>query len=289
VIVVWGALDDDPVVAVLEALDDGATEVMHVDDDDLQHLTYDIELGPVPTGWFGTGSHRARLDEIQGWYVRPGRRASPAAMVLLAAAGGLPSDTKVVNRPAAAGSNHSKPYQGTLIAEAGLCVPDTLVTSDAVAGREFVDRHGRVVVKSISGVRSVVAEVGVRELDRIGHGPVQLQQHVEGLDVRVHVIGDEWYATSIESGATDYRYGGDAVLAPIELPTDLGSRLVDLTARLGLLLAGVDLRRTPAGGWYCFEVNPSPGFTYYEAHTGQPIADAIARLLRSEPASPSRP
>jgi hypothetical protein len=29
----------------------------------------------------------------------------------------------------------------------------------------------------------------------------------------------------------------------------------------------------------CFEVNPSPGFSYYEGHTGQPISAAIARYL----------
>jgi glutathione synthase/RimK-type ligase-like ATP-grasp enzyme len=46
-----------------------------------------------------------------------------------------------------------------------------------------------------------------------------------------------------------------------------------------LLFAGIDLRRTPAGDWYCFEVNPSPGFTFYESATGQPIAAAVARFL----------
>jgi hypothetical protein len=29
-------------------------------------------------------------------------------------------------------------------------------------------------------------------------------------------------------------------------------------------------------------VNPSPAFSYYEAHTGQPIAQAIARYLAGE-------
>ena len=33
---------------------------------------------------------------------------------------------------------------------------------------------------------------------------------------------------------------------------------------------------------YCFEVNPSPAFSYDEAHTGQPIAQAIARYLAGE-------
>jgi hypothetical protein len=48
---------------------------------------------------------------------------------------------------------------------------------------------------------------------------------------------------------------------------------------MGLLVSGVDLRRTADECWCCFEVNPSPGFTYYEGHTGQPIAGAIAALL----------
>ena len=53
---------------------------------------------------------------------------------------------------------------------------------------------------------------------------------------------------------------------------------------LGLHFAGIDLRRAPDGRWFCFEVNPSPGFTYYEAHTGQPIADAVASYLAAAPA-----
>ncbi len=50
---------------------------------------------------------------------------------------------------------------------------------------------------------------------------------------------------------------------------------------MGLLVAGIDLRLTPDDEWYCFEVNPSPGFTFYEDAGGQPIAAAIAGLLRS--------
>ena len=46
-----------------------------------------------------------------------------------------------------------------------------------------------------------------------------------------------------------------------------------------LHVAGIDLRRTPDGEWFCFEVNPSPAFLYYETATGLPIAAAIAQLL----------
>ncbi|MGD9852191.1 MAG: hypothetical protein AB7T38_13075 [Nitrospirales bacterium] len=48
---------------------------------------------------------------------------------------------------------------------------------------------------------------------------------------------------------------------------------------LGLCLAGIDLRRTVDGHYYCFEVNISPAFTFYEHQTGQRIGDALVDLL----------
>ena len=42
---------------------------------------------------------------------------------------------------------------------------------------------------------------------------------------------------------------------------------------------GIDLKITPDDEVYCFEVNPSPAFSYYESNTGQPISAAIARAL----------
>jgi glutathione synthase/RimK-type ligase-like ATP-grasp enzyme len=55
---------------------------------------------------------------------------------------------------------------------------------------------------------------------------------------------------------------------------------VNLAAGLGLAFAGIDLKITPDhAGVYCFEVNPSPAFSYYESQTGQPISRAVADYL----------
>jgi glutathione synthase/RimK-type ligase-like ATP-grasp enzyme len=102
--------------------------------------------------------------------------------------------------------------------------------------------------------------------------------------VRVHVVGDKAFATEVTSAATDYRYAsqqvGDAAeLKPIELSAELEARCTRLARALGLAFAGIDLRFTPDQRVVCFEVNPCPGFSYYEANTGQPIADAVASLL----------
>src|SRR6185369_16264507 len=65
---------------------------------------------------------------------------------------------RVVNRPSAMASNGSKPYQAALIrAAADFGVPPTLVTTDPEAARRFIAKHGDVIYKSVSAVRSIVA------------------------------------------------------------------------------------------------------------------------------------
>jgi glutathione synthase/RimK-type ligase-like ATP-grasp enzyme len=194
---------------------------------------------------------------------------------------------RVVNRASAMGSNCSKPYQSQLIARAGFAVPETLVTNEPDLVCEFLGRHGRVVYKSVSGSRSIVQELTSADLARledIRWCPVQFQAYVEGVDVRVHVIGEQVFATRVTSEATDYRYAGvdggePARLAAIELDDEVAERCVELTRTLGLRFSGLDLRVPEEGNVVCFEVNPCPAYAYYEGHTGQPIAAAVARHL----------
>lgn len=193
---------------------------------------------------------------------------------------------RIVNRSDPQGSNMSKPYQGQLVRRHGFAIPETLISNDPDAVRAFHASHGPLIYKSISGVRSIVAELDIADrdrLERIRWCPVQFQQRVEGTDIRVHVVGEDVHATEIASDGVDYRYavrdGGSTELRAIDLPAEIAERCVAMTAALGLSLSGIDLRRTPEGRYYCFEVNPSPAFSYYELHTGQPIAASIASLL----------
>jgi glutathione synthase/RimK-type ligase-like ATP-grasp enzyme len=200
------------------------------------------------------------------------------------------ADALVVNRPAAMASNSSKPYQAQLIAAAGFEVPATLVTSEPDEVAAFRREHGRVIYKSVSGIRSIVRElddVALRHLDRIRDLPTQFQAYVPGVDVRVHAVGSRCFATEIVSGALDYRYaprdGVEAELRPDSLSDDEALRCVALARHLGLSLCGIDLRRRPDGTLVCFEVNPMPAFSYFEAEAGQPIGRALVDLLASAP------
>jgi glutathione synthase/RimK-type ligase-like ATP-grasp enzyme len=193
---------------------------------------------------------------------------------------------RVVNPSEPQGSNGSKPYQAQLIAAHGFLPPPTLITNDPQAVLDFREQHGRIIYKSISGVRSVVRvleDSDLDRLDRIGWCPVQFQAALEGVNMRVHVVGGAVFATEIVSTHIDYRYahkqGGETRLAAFSLPAPVRARCIALARGLGLPFAGIDLMRTGEGEYYCFEVNPQPAFSYYQSNTGQPIAKAVARYL----------
>ena len=195
--------------------------------------------------------------------------------------------SRVVNRTSAMASNGSKPYQAQLILRHSLLTPETLITNDPEQARDFFETRPRVIYKSASGARSIVQTMVAADVERLGSlraCPVQFQAWVPGTDVRVHVVGTEVFATAITTTATDYRYATAQVDEPArlqayELDDDVAERCVALTADLGLDFAGIDLKVTPDGEVYCFEVNPSPAYTYFSGQTKQPIAQALARHL----------
>jgi hypothetical protein len=198
----------------------------------------------------------------------------------------------VINRPAAATSNSSKPYQAGIIGRHGFAVPETLITTDPAAARAFWERHRQVIYKSVSGVRSQVMRLHADSVSRLADVvwcPTQFQQYVPGREHRVHVVGDQVFTCEIIADADDYRYAapGAVELRPCHLPPDIMARCRRLAAAMGLSVAGIDLRRDPRGEWYCFEINPSPAFTYFEDAASRPITAAVASLLAGGAAPPA--
>lgn len=238
------------------------------------------------------GSRRIAMADIRSMYVREiAGSGAPHELVQALLAVTEHSDVLVLNPSSASATNGSKPFQARRIVEHGFRTPPTLITTDPGAARSFYDEHdGRVIHKSVSHVRSIVVPTAPADLDRlelVRNCPTQFQALVPGTDVRVHVVGERVFATEVETAAIDYRYaameGVMRTMRDAELPEDVAERCVSLTRALGMGLSGVDLRRDPDGSWWCFEVNPSPGFTFYQAHTGQPIGHALVDLLRTAP------
>lgn len=303
-ILLAGIRSEAPLAMVAEALTEIGVPYMvfHQRDFATTDIAFAIDRGRV-TGRLVTAGRTQWLEEITGVYMRlmDDRQLPELADLdptdqLRASCRRLHeglmrwaeiAPARVVNRMAPMGSNFSKPYQAQLITRAGFATPETLVTGDPDAALAFRRRHGRVIYKSVSGMRSIVREMTEEDearLERIRWCPTQFQAFVPGRDVRVHVVGGEIFATAIDSTGTDYRYAqreqdGDTQLSAVEVDEELAERCRVLARQLGLDFAGIDLRLSEDGSVVCFEVNPCPAYSYYEANTGQPIARALACYL----------
>ena len=305
-ILLWGLSGDSPLAKVRAALGRREAAVAFIDQRAVLETEIELTVDGTVEGVVRTPDRVIPLDQVTAAYVRPysstqlpaieragiysaaWRHALGIDDALLTWADLAPAD--IVNRPAAMASNNAKPYQALFIQAAGFDIPATLVTTDPDAVREFWAEHTEIIYKSVSGVRSVVAKLEARHdqrLERVRWCPTQFQQYIRGPDYRVHVIGDEVFACEICSTATDYRYasqqGHDIEIRPYQLPREVSDRCRALSRSLGLNVTGIDLRRDPEGRWYCFEANPSPAFTYYQAASNLPIDEAIADFLVAGP------
>lgn len=302
-VLVWGLPGDTPVATVRKQLGLLGVPTIFVDQRLVLETEVELEAGHELSARLRIQDQHFDLGEVTAVYQRP----YLSTQISTIAGAGSDSDAWrhatqiddvlagwcditqafVVNRSAAMAANDSKPYQLQQIRKFGWSVPETLITTDPAAVRTFWEQHETVIYKSISGVRSQISRLQPGHLERfsnISSCPTQFQKYVPGVDHRVHVVGSEVFACEVTCSADDYRYpdADPAVVRTCILPAEVEERCYRMAHAMQLPFAGIDLRRTPEGEWFCFEVNPSPGFTYYENMAGQPISQAVVRLLVGE-------
>lgn len=298
-ILLCGLLEDAPMKMVYDELLAAGADIFYLDHHDIFNCeieySYSAEKGEISI--LRNNGRILDLKKVTAAYCRPynlrdyapaeGKRnddplilkASGFEMHLFAYLDA--SDAVVVNRTGPSATNNSKPIQLSIIMQAGFRIPETLITNDPEEAGEFLDKHPDAIFKSISGQRSIVEKVSAahREyLDDVKWCPTLFQKVVPGNNYRVHVLKDEIFAVRIESDRLDYRYGNTTMTAE-QLPEHIANNCRQLTADLGLHFAGIDLMRTPDDDWYCFEVNPSPAYSYFQANSGLPISTALAKML----------
>lgn len=303
-ILLWGIPEETPLAAVYWELTDLGVPTVFLDQRDILETEIELSVGDwhQPVGQIRTRHQKIDLDTITAVYLRPydSRRLpqivaagvdSPPFKHAIASDDALMcwseiTPALVINRPSAMAPNGCKPYQLKQISSLGFNVPDTLVTTDPNAVQAFWEQHGDIIYKSVSGIRSKVSRLGSEHLERLKNVswcPTQFQQYIPGRDYRVHVVGTEVFASEVISQADDYRYARQedesTEIRACNIPQELEEQCRVLAKAIRLPLCGIDLRQTPEGEWYCFEVNPSPGFTFYQQFTNQPISGAIANLL----------
>ncbi|MDQ3969526.1 MAG: RimK domain-containing protein ATP-grasp [Thermoproteota archaeon] len=300
-ILLLGTLEDNTLLTVYDALKRSDTPVLFVDQKNVSSATIELELisGNI-AGFLEYDNETIELKTITGAYIRPYSIRQlfddindDLLQKFLKVNESLSSwaeltSALVLNRPSAMASNNSKPYQLMKIRSFGFEIPETFITTDPNSALAFWQKYRIVVYKSISSIRSIVSRLSQQHIDRLKNViwcPTQFQRYIPGVNFRAHVIGDKVFACQILSNADDYRYpkqqGENVEIIPSDLPQNISYRCKTLTNELGLTVSGIDLKFTSEGKWYCFEVNPSPAFNYYQGATKQPIDEAIVDLLKS--------
>jgi glutathione synthase/RimK-type ligase-like ATP-grasp enzyme len=274
---------------------DGTRRVARVDGDGPT-----IDLDDVRVVWW----RRIRPFDIDPAVTAPSARAFAASETTQAVYGMLDAlDCAWVNPRAADDSAHHKPLQWAVAQAAGLRVPRTLVTNRPDDARRFVDEIGlgRVVFKafiaSLDAWREtrLVTEADMGRLELVRLAPVIFQEYVDGVDLRITIVGDQLFPCAIDARRTSYPFDmrmvvGEADVAPASLPAGVQRGLRRLMRRLDLRYGAVDMRRTEAGEHYFLEVNPAGQWHFVEHRTGLPISDALATELArlDEAAAPER-
>lgn len=189
-----------------------------------------------------------------------------------------------VNSPEAVAMHAYKIHQLRLLHQAGIRIPDTLVTNDPEAVRAFYEaHHGRVIYKPVRGgahTETLRAEdLQAERLKELAKSPVQFQECIDGVDVRVYLVGKELFPAEIRSETLDFRADPRAKIVPLALPDAVAADCFKLAELLGLVFSGIDVRRTPEGEYVFLEGNPAPMFIHFEQQAGYPISDRLTDLL----------
>ncbi len=189
-----------------------------------------------------------------------------------------------VNSAEAVAQHKYKGYQLKLLQQAGLRVPDTLITNEPEAVQAFYECLNRqVIFKPVRGgahtAKLTDSDLTLERLNELAKAPVQFQEWIPGTDIRVYLVGEDLFAAEIQTEATDFREDPDARIVRIELPEAIQQDCRTLASTLGLVFSGIDIRRTPEGEYVFLEGNPSPMFIYFEQISGYPISDRLVELL----------
>lgn len=189
-----------------------------------------------------------------------------------------------------------KPWQLAMAKEAGLAVPETLITNDPAEARAFWAAFpGEVVYKPHTASLHAWRETRILKpqeqafAESVRLAPVIFQKYVPGTDLRITAIGERLFPAEADTKGGEYqpdvRLNTNLTYRTHKLPATVAEKLLRLMRRLGLEYGAIDMRLTPEGQYVFLEVNPAGQFLYVEMATGMPIAAALAEHLASGRAS----
>ncbi len=184
----------------------------------------------------------------------------------------------VINRVQYCASNDSKLYQITTLTKKDIRIPKSQVLAKTSLSKL---QDVKYIFKSLGSIRSIVTEHEHHSYQNtLTYEPVLFQELILGENIRVHVIKNICFATLIKSEKIDYRYDYDKrVFLDYNLPKIIQEECLLIAKNMSLTFCGIDLIKYQ-GFYYILEVNPSPGYSFYEKNLShQDISKALMNAL----------
>jgi ATP-grasp ribosomal peptide maturase len=189
-----------------------------------------------------------------------------------------------------------KPGQLAVAAACGLAVPDTLITNDPAAAREFVQERAATVYKSLRGPVPITesrphpealptTSVGVDDItDGVSHAPHLFQERIDAdYAVRIVVVAGELFALRIDAhtdaGRRDWRTDQrHLTYRRIPVPRQVSDSVRMLMTHYRLVYGALDFLVEHDRWWY-LETNPNGQWAWGPQSHQDAVADALAAVL----------
>jgi glutathione synthase/RimK-type ligase-like ATP-grasp enzyme len=193
---------------------------------------------------------------------------------------------RVMNRPMHDHANFAKLYHTVSLASAiGWLTPRSCLTNVPSQARDFIEScPSGAIFKGASSAKTWCTvfdpAIHTERLHLIESCPVLFQEYIQGMNVRIHVVGHQLFSELILSKGVDYRSRRDNVYGSIDIPRDIAAGCAVLAQIVSVPLFGVDfLLQEETGKWFFLEANSLPAYEGYDRRAGGKISDAIVEWL----------
>ncbi|MYD12309.1 MAG: RimK-like protein [Gemmatimonadetes bacterium] len=203
-----------------------------------------------------------------------------------------------VNHPSRTYEAEHKMIQLRSAHEVGFDVPATyclnsehLLGSRVSGPRVAIKGLDTVLVRSDTteffGYTSLIERKELEGAELKGAPLVAQQALTDKLDLRVTVVENDWWCASVTEGGSgivgDWRLKkSNVAFSEFALPQAVGARCTELTRRLGLRFAAIDLALC-ADCFFFLEVNPTGEWAWLQEEVQFPIGAKLADLLGRPP------
>jgi ATP-GRASP peptide maturase of grasp-with-spasm system len=189
-----------------------------------------------------------------------------------------------------------------LAKEAGLKIPDTILTNSKVELSEYLKEHGKCITKCITdGISiglgdddyyflstSLLSQENLKNIPDF-FVPSIVQNYIEKeFEIRIFYLDGQFFSVAIfsqqrEHTKIDFRMidkdKQSVRMTPFELPEEIKSKIRQLMKKLNLNTGSIDMIYTPQKEYYFLEVNPAGQYMWVDYYGNYYIDKHIAKFL----------